>query len=168
MKNKPRETAVQPPPEETNETLSAINEPENPPELTKALAELNELYKTDRQLYADVVAMIDFGLKSEDEDSVPTAERAATMTEQANPSEETEFNPEETITIKKSTLLEIEKTWFALESFLSIVRQDTKPYSEIGADGAYHCCGQVLELIGKKFSDEFNDLYKIHGIGLKR
>ena len=82
-------------------------------------------------------------------------------------SEETEVNPEETITIKKSTLLEIERTWFALQSFLYVLKHETKPYSEIRADSAYDGCGVILELIDKRFSDEFEDLYEIHGIGFR-
>jgi len=82
--------------------------------------------------------------------------------------EEPEVTPEETITIKKSTILEIERVWYALSAFLSIVGQESKPYSEIGADNAYDNCVVILELIEKKLSDEFDDLYKIHGIGFGR
>ena len=88
------------------------------------------------------------------------------MKEQANPSEENEVNPEETITIKKSTLLEIKEVWFALESFLYILRQETKPFSEINAENAYENCGIILELIRKRASDEFEDLFD--GLSRKR
>ena len=72
MKNKPRDMAVQPPQDENNETLLAINEPEEPPELTKAHMLLDRLYKKNQQSFADAaVAVIKSILNSANPDSIP-------------------------------------------------------------------------------------------------
>ena len=72
MKNKPRDMAVQPPQDENNETLLAINEPEEPPELTKAHMLLDRLYKKNQHGFADAaVAVIKSILNSANPDSIP-------------------------------------------------------------------------------------------------